>query len=91
MAFEDKSILHRLYIVAGCMFLFAIAVLFKLVNIQFVEGEKYKELAKINTTKNFVIPANRGNVYADDGSLLATSVPKYDIRFDAVTVSSENF
>ncbi len=91
MAFEDKNILHRLYIVAGCMFLFAIAVLFKLVNIQFVEGDKYKELAKVNTTKNVVIPSNRGNVYADDGSLLATSVPKYDIRFDAVTVTSENF
>ena len=73
------------------MFLFALAITVKLMNIQFVDGEKYRELAKENTTKNFVIPANRGNVYADDGSLLATSVPKYDIRFDAVTVSSEDF
>uniref|UniRef100_UPI0030D8CD3B penicillin-binding protein n=1 Tax=uncultured Planktosalinus sp. TaxID=1810935 RepID=UPI0030D8CD3B len=91
MAFEDKHIVHRLYIIAGCLFLFVLAVLIKITNIQFVEGDKYKELAKINTTKNFVIPSNRGNVYADDGSLLATSVPKYDIRFDAVTVSAENF
>jgi cell division protein FtsI (penicillin-binding protein 3) len=91
MAFEEKNILNRLYIVAGCMFLFALAISIKLMNIQFVDGEKYRELAKENTTKNFVIPANRGNVYADDGSLLATSVPKYDIRFDAVTVSSEDF
>ncbi len=60
-------------------------------NIQFVDGVKYRELAEKNTVKNFLIPANRGNVYADDGSLLATSVPKYDIRFDAVTVSSEDF
>lgn len=91
MAFEEKNILTRLYIVAGCMFLFALIICIKLMNIQFVDGEKYRELAKENTTKNFVIPANRGNVYADDGSLLATSVPKYDIRFDAVTVSSEDF
>lgn len=91
MAFEDKNILHRLYIIAGCLFLFVLAILVKITNIQFVEGEKYKELAKVNTTKNFVIPSNRGNVYADDGSLLAISVPKYDIRFDAVTVSAENF
>ncbi|MBG44193.1 MAG: penicillin-binding protein, partial [Aequorivita sp.] len=91
MAIEDKNILNRLYIIAGCMFLFALAITVKLMNIQFVDGEKYRELAKENTTKNFVIPANRGNVYADDGSLLATSVPKYDIRFDAVTVSSEDF
>ncbi len=73
------------------MFLFALAISVKLINIQFVDGEQYRELAKENTTKNFVIPANRGNVYADDGSLLATSVPKYDIRFDAVTVTPEDF
>ncbi len=91
MAFEEKNILNRLYIIAGCMFLFALAISIKLMNIQFVDGKQYRELAKENTTKNFIIPANRGNVYADDGSLLATSVPKYDIRFDAVTVSSEDF
>lgn len=91
MAFEEKNILNRLYFIAGGMFIFAIAISVKLMNIQFVDGEKYRELAEKNTTKNFVIPANRGNVYADDGSLLATSVPKYDIRFDAVTVSSEDF
>lgn len=73
------------------MFLFALFIAIKLINIQFIEGDKYRELAHKNTTKNFVITANRGNVYADDGSLLATSVPKYAIRFDAVTVSSENF
>ncbi len=73
------------------MFLFALLIASKLVSIQLVDGDKYRELALKNTIKNVVIPANRGNVYADDGSLLATSVPKYGIRFDAVTVSSQNF
>ncbi|RMA57691.1 penicillin-binding protein [Ulvibacter antarcticus] len=91
MPVEDKNILNRLYIIAGGMFLFALLIAVKLIDIQFVDGDKYREMAHKNTTKNFVITANRGNVYADDGSLLATSVPKYDIRFDAVTVSSENF
>jgi cell division protein FtsI (penicillin-binding protein 3) len=91
VAFEEKNILNRLYIIAGCMFIFAIAISVKLLDIQFVNGDRYRELALKNTTKNFVIPANRGNIYADNGSLLATSVPKYDIRFDAVTVSSEDF
>ncbi|MAP79865.1 MAG: penicillin-binding protein [Aequorivita sp.] len=91
MAFEEKNILNRLYVIAAFMFLFALAITVKLLNIQIADGEKYRELAKQNTTKNFVIPANRGNVYADDGSLLATSVPKYDIRFDALTVSSKDF
>ena len=91
MAISEKNILHRFYIIAIAMFLFAIAVVIKLVNIQFVDGDHYRQLAETSTTKSFVIPANRGNVYADDGSLLATSVPRYDIRFDAVTVSQANF
>jgi cell division protein FtsI (penicillin-binding protein 3) len=73
------------------MFLFAILIAVKIINIQFVDGEKYRDLAKKNTVKNWVIPSSRGDIYADDGSLLATSVPKYEIRFDAVTVSSVNF
>lgn len=91
MAIEEKNIMNRLYLVAGCMFIFAIAISIKLLNIQFVDGDRYRELAKKSTVKKFVIPASRGNVYADDGSLLATSVPKYDIRFDAVTVSEADF
>ncbi len=91
MATTDKTILNRMYLVTACMFLFAIAVGLQLLNIQFVEGEKYKDLAEKRAFRNFTIPANRGNLYDVNGNLLATSVPKYDIRFDAVTVSDKTF
>ncbi len=91
MPATDKSILTRLYFVAGALVLFAGAVLFKLVSIQFVDGEKYMALAETRTTRMFTIAPNRGNLYSDDGSLLATSVSKYTIRFDAVTVSDVDF
>jgi len=91
MATTEKHILYRIYFVAACMFLFAIAVGVKLLNIQIVEGENYREMAEERTYRNFVIPANRGNLYDANGNLLATSIPKYDIRFDAVTVSDKNF
>lgn len=91
MATTEKSVLNRMYFVAGCLFLFAIAVGAKLIDIQFVQGDHYRELAEERVFRNFKIPANRGNLYDVNGSLLATSVPKYDIRFDAVTVSDKNF
>ncbi len=91
MPITDKKILMRMYVVAGTMFLFAIMVVVKLLDIQFVEGEQYKELAEERIYRNFVIPANRGNLYDANGNLLATSVPKYDIRFDAVTVADKEF
>lgn len=89
--FQEKHILYRFYIVAGSLFLFAIFIYIKLCDIQISDGEKYRQLAETYTIKDFVIPANRGNIYADDESLLATSIPKYDIRFDAVTVSKQDF
>ena len=66
------------------MFVFALAVVFKLCSIQFIQGDAYRELAEKRSVKDFDIPANRGNVYSADGSLLATSIPKYDVRIDAI-------
>jgi len=91
MAITEKRILKRLYVVAGFLFLFAAVVLFKLVSIQMVHGEKYKKLAMTRTEKMFTIAPNRGNLYSGDGSLLATSVSRYTIRFDAVTVGDIDF
>jgi cell division protein FtsI (penicillin-binding protein 3) len=91
MPATEKNILNRLYFVAGGMFLFAIAVAVKLVNIQFVQGDKYRAMAEERTLRNAVIEPSRGNMYADDGSLLATSVSKYEIRFDTQTVRKKTF
>ncbi|NNE33510.1 MAG: transpeptidase family protein [Winogradskyella sp.] len=73
------------------MFVFALAVVFKLCSIQFIQGDKYRELAEKRTVKDFDIEPNRGNVYSADGSLLATSIPKYDIRIDAVQAKEAVF
>lgn len=91
MAVEDKHISYRIYLVAFAIFLIAIAIAIKLTNIQWVEGDYYRKLAKERTVKNFVIPANKGNIYSADGSLLATSIPNYTIRFDAKAPKVENF
>ncbi|WP_395059305.1 penicillin-binding protein [Flavobacterium sp.] len=91
MAIEDRNILKRIYVIAIVILIMVTAVSIKLTNIQWVEGDYYRKLAKERSIKNFVIPANRGNVYSSDGSLLATSIPKYTIRFDALAPNKENF
>jgi cell division protein FtsI (penicillin-binding protein 3) len=73
------------------MFIFGLFVLLKLVDIQFVQGEKYRAMASERVVKDVTIPANRGNVYSVNGNLLATSIPKYDIRLDAITPSVKTF
>lgn len=91
MAVDDKHISNRIYLVAFCIFIMAVAIAFKLSKIQIVEGPRLRELAKKETVKSFLIPANKGNIYSADGSLLATSIPNYNIRFDAVAPKNEAF
>src|SRR5690606_19407923 len=91
MAVEDKNTSYRIYLVAFAMFVMAVAITVKLTNIQWVEGDYYRKIAKERSVRNFVIPANKGNIYSADGSLLATSIPNYDVRFDAVSPKKEDF
>ena len=91
MSDSQTNILNKLYFISGCMFVFALMVVYNLTKIQFVNGDSYRALAEKRTLKDVVIPANRGNIYSLNGNLLATSVPKYDIRIDLVTSTTQNF
>lgn len=91
MAVEEKNISYRIFLVAFIIIMMAVGIVVKLTNIQWVEGDYYRKLAKERTVRNFVIPSNKGNIYSADGSLLATSIPNYKIRFDAVAPKAENF
>ena len=66
------------------MTLFLMAVVFRVFTIQIKEGEKYRKLSVKSTTRQDTIYANKGNVYAADGNLLATSMSRFTIRMDVV-------
>ena len=60
--------------------LFAIAIAYRIFHIQFVDGAEWR--AKSSSFTKKVVKATRGNIYAVDGSLLATSLPLYRLGFD---------
>lgn len=91
MSTVKKSILNKLYIVAVLMSLFFVVIAGKVFELQYVKGDKYRKLALEKTIKNDTIFANKGNVYAADGNLLATSVSNYTIRMDVVSVDDDVF
>lgn len=84
-----KSILVRVYLAFGLMVFGALAVFAKLLHLQYVDGDKWKAIADSLTIQERVVEAARGNIYSVDGSLLATSVPEYEIRFDAMSIPAE--
>lgn len=82
-----KQIKTRVYLAYGLMCVFALAIVGRVAQIQFVEGEKWKAKAETQTTSFVTIEAARGNIFASDGSLLATSKPIYEVRWDAAVPS----
>src|SRR6266702_2863793 len=76
------NILLRVYLAFGLILLFAGAVVFQLCRVQFVQGPKWKAMAKTMSAQYVNIEAERGNIFASDGSLLATSVPEYELHMD---------
>ncbi len=80
---HEKEIKNRVYLSYGLMCLFALGIVARVAQIQFIEGEKWKGKAESQTTAFRTIEATRGNIFSTDGSLLATSEPIYEIRWDA--------
>lgn len=79
---ERKDILRRVYIVYVLCCVFAVAVIGRVCYIQFAQGEYWKAQAASFTVREWDIEAVRGNIFAVDGSLLATSLPYYEIAID---------
>jgi len=77
-----KGIVLRVRIAFLLTFLVAAAVIFRIATIQFVEGEQWRSLGETLGMQVMNVKATRGNIYADDGSLLATSLPFYQLAID---------
>ncbi len=78
-----KKIMNRFYFVICFMIIFSFVLMGKLIYIQVVQGEKYKIIASNQTVKNVVLQPSRGNIYSEHGSLMATSVAQYEVRWDS--------
>ncbi len=86
-----KDILFRAYIIYILVLVLAFIVFFRLISLIFIHGDVYREMAEENLIRERTLEASRGNIYSDDGSLLATSVPVFDVYWDAVAVNKDTF
>ena len=78
----DNKIISKAYVVFIAICLFSVFIIGKILFIQFVDGEKWQsKVAHITTDLREITPV-RGNIYADNRNMLATSVPIYEIRMD---------
>lgn len=77
-----RDILWRVYlsyilVVVACLFIFG-----KAVYIQQVEGSYWRSMSDSLHQRIDEIEAERGTIYSEDGQMLSTSIPQFDIYMD---------
>lgn len=82
MSDNRKTILIRAYLVYVMVGLFGLAIIARIMVLQWGQGGYWKKKAEELVIKYENIDAKRGNIYSEDESLLATSVNIYDIGMD---------
>jgi cell division protein FtsI (penicillin-binding protein 3) len=78
-----KIIVGRVIALYLGFFLLALFILFRILQLQVLQGDELRQKEEELMLKYVTIEPNRGDIYATGGKrLLATSVPYYEIRMD---------
>ena len=77
-----KDILWRVYLCFLCIVLLCIFVIGRAIYIQRAQGSFWKGMGDSLHLKYLPIDAERGTIYSEDGNMLSTSVPIFDVYVD---------
>jgi cell division protein FtsI (penicillin-binding protein 3) len=77
-----KDILWRVYLCFIAMIVLCVCVLGRAVYIQRAEGKFWRGMSDSLHIKSQPIMAERGTIYSEDGNMLSTSVPVFDVFVD---------
>ncbi|MGV3530468.1 MAG: penicillin-binding protein [Flavisolibacter sp.] len=77
-----KDILWRIYLSFIGVVVFSFFVVGRAFYIQNAEGQHWRSLSDSMHQKYVETDAERGTIYSEDGQMLSTSIPFYDIYFD---------
>lgn len=77
-----KDILWRVYLIFLGIVIFSVLILSKAIFIQQAEGQYWKSVSDSLHLEYRELDAERGTIYSEDGSMLSTSIPFFDVRID---------
>jgi len=77
-----RDILWRVYLSFILIVLVCILILSKAFYIQQVQGKYWRSLSDSLHQRIEEIPAARGTIYSEDGQMLSTNIPQFDIYID---------
>ncbi len=77
-----RVILTRVTLIYLILLVFAVVVIVKMVSVQKIKNDRWEKIQQNLSENTIIVNPDRGNICADDGSVLATSVPGYFVRID---------
>ncbi len=77
-----RDILWRVYLSYILVIIVSFAILGKAFYIQQVQGKYWRSLSDSLHQRIAEIPAARGTIYSEDGQMLSTNIPQFDITID---------
>ncbi|MFP5042302.1 penicillin-binding protein [Parasediminibacterium sp. JCM 36343] len=77
-----KDILWRVYLSYILMVIVCLVIFSKAVYIQQVQGQHWRSMSDSLHQKIEEVEAERGTIYSEDGKMLSTSIPQFDIYID---------
>ena len=86
-----KDIKFRVYLAFTGICLFGVAIILKAVSIQLKEGPHLKAIAKEMHMRTDTLLSERGNIYTEDGLLLCSSIPQFDVHVDFSVLQQDTF
>ncbi|TGE25325.1 PASTA domain-containing protein [Hymenobacter aquaticus] len=86
-----KSIVTRVRLAFLGVCLFSCAIMWKVSRIQFKEGDKWRSLEQERRIVYQPVFATRGNIYSDNESIMATSLPFFRVAWDPSVVDDKTF
>lgn len=81
----------RVLLIYVLMLVVGAAIVIKVIVIQTVDREELLESARKADIRVVKVPAVRGNIFSKNGTLLATTIPVFDVYFDPVAVPDDRF
>jgi cell division protein FtsI (penicillin-binding protein 3) len=86
-----KDIRFRVYLSFTGIVVLAVAIIVKAFAIQVNEGKSLRAQAEKAHTKKEILYPERGNIYSEDGTLLSSTIPQFDLRVDFKAINKDTF
>ena len=84
-----EHVKHRLFVVTVLFLVLFGILIYRLFDLQIVNGEKYQESFTYKSVKTVAVKATRGNIYDCNGKLLAYNEASYTLSYISGTDLTE--